>query len=283
MTAEAPALVVHYAEIGLKGRNRPDFEAALRRGLERTLRARAAKVRVLRGRLIVFLADGTDARAAAKDASKVFGVSHVIPAHEAPREPEPLAAAIIERLRERPAAPSFAVRVKRADKKYPITSANLNAELGRRIIEAIPMPVCLDDPSLAIDVEILEREAWFGFERVPGVGGLPVGASGRVACLISGGIDSPVSSWLMMKRGCQAVFVHFHSAPYTDAASQHKVRDVVRILAALQGKSRLWLVPFLPVQEAIVKGAPPALRVVLYRRSMVRIAAAVAAKEGALA
>jgi thiamine biosynthesis protein ThiI len=126
---------------------------------------------------------------------------------------------------------------------------------------------------------MLTREAYYSVQREPGPGGLPTGSSGKVACLISGGIDSPVAAYRMMKRGCRAVFVHFHGRPYVSRASEEKVREIVEALTQYQLYSRLYLVPFGDIQRKIVLGAPAPFRIVLYRRMMVRIAEELARRE----
>src|SRR6185503_5919846 len=131
--------------------------------------------------------------------------------------------------------------------------------------------------------EVLPDEAFIALDRRPGPGGLPVGGSGTVAALLSGGIDSPVAAWRMMKRGCRVLFVHFHSVPYLPATSQAKARALVERLTEWQYASRLHLVPFGEIQREVVLGVPPPLRVVVYRRLMLRIAEALARRTGALA
>jgi thiamine biosynthesis protein ThiI len=143
--------------------------------------------------------------------------------------------------------------------------------------------VSLEHPEVTIHVEVLPRDIYFAFGRETGPGGLPVGVSGNVVALLSGGIDSPVAAHRLMKRGCRAVFVHFHSHPFQDATSRTKAADLVRCLTRFQFHSRLYLAPFGEVQRQIVAAAPAPLRVVLYRRFMARIAAEIARREGAKA
>ena len=128
-------------------------------------------------------------------------------------------------------------------------------------------------------VEILPRDAFFGFNKIAGAGGLPVGSSGRVAVLISGGFDSPVAAYRMMQRGCRIIFVHFHSVPYQDKTSQEKVRQLIQLLTRHQFTSRLYMVPFGEIQRQIVATVARPLRVILYRRMMLRIAEAIAGKK----
>jgi thiamine biosynthesis protein ThiI len=143
--------------------------------------------------------------------------------------------------------------------------------------------VDLEDAELTISIEILPRSAFFGFDKIAGAGGLPVGVSGRAVSLISGGFDSPVAAYRMMQRGCRLTFVHFHSAPYLDKTSQEKVRELVKLLTRHQFSSRLYLIPFGEIQRQIVAGVLRPLRVILYRRMMLRIAEAIAGKERARA
>jgi thiamine biosynthesis protein ThiI len=171
---------------------------------------------------------------------------------------------------------SFRVSARRADKRFPLTSPQIEREVGGRIKEARGWHVDLDDPELTITVEVLTNEAFYSFGKEPGAGGLPVGTSGRVACLLSGGIDSPVAAWRLIRRGCRVIFVHFHSYPILSRASQEKARELVQLLTRFQLRSKLLLVPFGEIQRQVVLSVAPPLRVVIYRRLMMRIAEAIA-------
>jgi thiamine biosynthesis protein ThiI len=141
--------------------------------------------------------------------------------------------------------------------------------------------VDLHTPELEIHVEVLPAETFVYADRTPGPGGLPVGVSGTVVALLSGGIDSPVAAWRMMKRGCHVVFVHFHSVPYLPATSQDKARNLVARLTEWQYRSQLFLAPLGEIQREVVLSVPPAARVVVYRRMMIRIAERLARSCGA--
>ena len=141
-------------------------------------------------------------------------------------------------------------------------------------------PVDLSKPAMKIHVEILTDEAFVYVGKEAGTGGLPIGTSGRVLCLLSGGIDSPVAAWRMIRRGCRAHFVHFHSYPILSRTSQEKARALVEILTRHQLKSRLFLVPFGGIQQRVVVSVPPPLRIVVYRRLMLRIAERLARQAG---
>ena len=160
-----------------------------------------------------------------------------------------------------------------------MNSPEINRQLGAAVKEQSGARVDLTDAELTVTVEILPRDAFFGFNKIAGAGGLPVGASGRVVALISGGIDSPVGAYRMMQRGCRLIFVHFHSAPYLDQTSQEKVRQLVRELTRRQFQSRLYMIPFGEIQRQIVAAVARPLRVILYRRMMLRIAEQVARRE----
>jgi thiamine biosynthesis protein ThiI len=143
--------------------------------------------------------------------------------------------------------------------------------------------VNLSSPDLTIHVEVMRDYAFYAFDKVPGPGGLPAGVSGRVACLLSGGIDSPVAAWRMIRRGCRAQLIHFHGYPFQSTASQEKARELAQVLTRYQLRSRLYLVPFGEVQRRATLEVPAPLRVVVYRRLMLRIAERLAGWEGASA
>jgi thiamine biosynthesis protein ThiI len=178
-------------------------------------------------------------------------------------------------------AESFRVRARRADKRFATPSPEIERVIGRRVQEVTGWPVRLSRPALEIRVEVLTNDAFFFVSREPGMGGLPTGTSGKVLALLSGGIDSPVAAWRLIKRGCRVSFVHFHSYPILSRTSQDKARELVRRLTRQQLRSRLSLVPFGPLQQQVVVSVPPPLRVVIYRRLMVRIAERLAGKIGA--
>jgi thiamine biosynthesis protein ThiI len=169
-------------------------------------------------------------------------------------------------------AESFAIRCARSDKRFPMKSPEIERELGNFVQARTGWPVNLSSPDLTLHVLVDENGLFTWDRRIRGPGGLPVGVGGRATCMISGGIDSPVAAWLMMKRGMHLDFIHFHSVPRTDPASLEKVVDLVRILVRYQGPARLAMVPLLPIQEQIAARCPADLRVLLYRRFMLRLA-----------
>jgi thiamine biosynthesis protein ThiI len=266
------SVIVHYQEIALKGKNRPWFVARLVRNLrEMTADLGVREIRVLMGRIEIVLGPGAEWARVKDRLGRVFGVGNFARAGRAPLDVEAIAAEILKDL-DATNPSSFRVSARRADKRFPLTSPQIEREVGGRIKEARGWHVNLSDPDLTIHVETLTQEAFYFFGKEHGAGGLPVGVSGRVACLLSGGIDSPVAAWRMMRRGCRVLFVHFHSYPILSRASQEKARELVRLLTEFQLHSRLFLVPFGEIQQRVVLAVAPPLRVVVYRRLMMRIA-----------
>lgn len=278
-----PSILVHYQEIALKGKNRPWFLGRLVRNLRGALSDLDVQaVRVLMGRIEVVLGPGTQPEQAGERIRRVFGVANFSYAGRGPLDLDELAAAILRDLGDRAYA-SFRVSARRADKRYPLTSPQIERELGGRIKSARRWRVDLDNPDLVVYVEVLTDEAFYYFGKERGPGGLPTSTAGRVACLLSGGIDSPVAAFRMMKRGCAVTFVHFHSYPILSRASQEKARELVRLLTAWQQRSRLYLVAFGDIQQQVVLAVPGPMRVVVYRRLMLRIAERIARDRGAQA
>jgi tRNA sulfurtransferase ThiI len=171
---------------------------------------------------------------------------------------------------------SFRVLATRSDKRLPFTSPQVEREIGGMIWRRGGKSTCRT--ALTIHIEMLPTEAFYFFGKEPGAGGMPSGTGGRVACLLSGGIDSPVAAYRMMRRGCKVLLIHFHSYPILSRASQEKVREIAALLTRHQLRSRLMLVPFGELQQQVVLGVPPELRVVIYRRLMLRIAERLARK-----
>ncbi len=271
--------ILHYHELALKGRNRPFFEQRLVQHLRHLLRDLGVRqVEALTGRVRVTLPESLPWEPVKERLALVFGVSHFALAQSVPLDVEAMKAAIGQAVQPL-SFNTFRVSTKRADKRFPLTSVELDRELGASLCRLTGKKVSLGRPDLTVAVEVLSKDAYFSLQKEAGPGGLPVGISGKVACLISGGIDSPVAAYRMMKRGCKALFVHFHGRPYVTRASEEKVREIVQLLTEYQLYSRLYLVPFGEIQRQIVLGAPAAFRIVLYRRMMVRIAEELARRE----
>jgi thiamine biosynthesis protein ThiI len=278
-----PVLLVHYHELGLKRGNRPLFLRHLARNLRRaTSDLGPPSLRQVSGRILLELDEHPQPGAVRDRVRRVCGVASAALAYRVASTVEAMKAAVAELAEGRRFA-SFRISARRAFKTYPLTSVELNRQLGAFVLERVATRVDLRQPELEIHVEVMPAETFVYVDPEPGPGGLPVGASGTVAALLSGGIDSPVAAWRMMKRGCKVVFVHFHSVPYLPPASQEKARALVERLTEWQYESTLLLVPFGEIQREVVLTVPPPARVVIYRRLMVRIAEALARKHGAVA
>jgi thiamine biosynthesis protein ThiI len=310
------SVLIRYHEIALKKGNRAYFTELLKRNVISAVKDLGVKdIRSLPARLLLTLKSDIDQATATERIGAVFGVANFSLVERTPRDMDALRARILDSLDPSTRAPalaagscsgfrptgvletatglpvglhgapfeSFRIETQRGDKTFPLTSPEINRVLGAAVKERSGARVDLENPEFTVFVEILPRDAFFGFDKLPGPGGLPVGASGRVVSLISGGIDSPVASYRMMQRGCRLIFVHFHSAPYQDKTSQEKVRELLKRLTRHQFNSRLFLVPFGEIQRQIVAAVSRPLRVVLYRRMMLRIAEAIARREKAKA
>ncbi len=277
------SIVVHYQEIALKGKNRPWFIGRLVRNIREAVSdLEVAHVRPLNGRIEVVLGAGARYDDVRGRLEHVFGIANFSRAGRTAPDIEKIASALIAELADRE-TPSFRVSAKRSDKRFPLTSPQIEREVGGRIKSARGWHVDLSNPALTVHVEILSGEAFYFFGKDRGPGGLPSGISGRVACLLSGGIDSPVAAYRLMKRGCSTLLVHFHSYPFLSRASQEKVRELAELLTTYQLHTKLRLVPFGEIQRQIVLSVPQPLRVVMYRRMMVRIAERLARQWGAKA
>lgn len=277
------SVIVHYGELALKGQNRPWFVSMLVRSIRASLQGLGVRdVRPMVGRIIVRLEDVDEARweEVRSRLSRLPGIGNFSRATHVAPDLAAIADAVVTAVHGKTAA-SFRISARRADKRFPVPSPEIERVVGRRVQEATGWPVNLSTPELQIRIEVLSSDAYFHFAREAGTGGLPIGTSGKVMCLVSGGIDSPVAAWRLIRRGCHAYFVHFHSYPILSITSQTKVRELVRILTRSQLRSRLYLVPFGGIQQQVVVSVPPALRVVVYRRLMMRIAERLALSAGA--
>jgi tRNA uracil 4-sulfurtransferase len=278
-----PSVIAHYQEIALKGRNRNWFLRRLVRNLREALSGLSVReIRTPMGRIDIVFDRDEDWPELQQRLTRVFGLANFSLARRAPLDLEAIGDAILRDLPDQ-AVPSFRIAVRRADKRFPVPSPEIERLIGRRVQEARGWKVDLTRPALIIWVELVPGEAFYHFGKLPGPGGLPVGSSGRVVVLLSGGIDSPVAAWRMIRRGCRASFVHFHSYPFLSRTSQEKARELTALLTRYQLRSRLYLVPFGELQRQVTLSVPGPLRVVVYRRMMLRIAEQIASRLAAQA
>jgi thiamine biosynthesis protein ThiI len=283
-----PYALVHYHELALKGRNRGFFEQRLVHHLRSSLKDLGhIQVDALPGRIRVTFSEEHSVETIRGKLSRTIGIVNISFARSVPIDHfSPDLTRLKDAIGQEISAYSFhtfRVTTKRAEKRFPKTSVDINREIGASLCEQTGKPVNLSHPDLVIFIEVLKKEFYYSFKREPGPGGLPTGTGGKVICLLSGGIDSPIAAYRMMKRGCKVVFVHFHGRPYLSRASEEKVRDVAALLTSYQLYSRLYLVPFGDIQRQIVLKTPAPIRVVLYRRMMMRISETLAEREKAWA
>ena len=264
------------SEISLKGGNRKWFERTLTENIRKALSDLPVdRIERPAWRVLISFTKPVPFAEAARRLATVFGLGAMMAVEYAGATVDDLEALLGPRLNELE-ADSFAVRCLRSDKRFPMTSPEVERRVGTFVQERTEWPVDLRNPDLTIHVLIDEKGIFTWTRRIPGPGGLPVGVGGRASCLISGGIDSPVAAYLMMKRGMRLDFVHFHSVPRTDPASLEKVEDLLRILVRYQGPARLAMTPLLPIQEEIAARCPAEVRVLLYRRFMIRLSEVIA-------
>ncbi|MFO7265405.1 MAG: tRNA uracil 4-sulfurtransferase ThiI [Limnochordales bacterium] len=279
-------LLIRYGEIGLKGRNRHLFEDILVGNMRAALAPDVpAKVYREYGRMFVDV-DPERTAEALRRLQRVFGIVAVNPALRTPLALEAIQEAAAQLVR-RPGDPArtFRVSARRANKRFPYTSQELNHLVGAYVLRHVPnLSVRMTDPDVTVTVEIRDRAAYVYAEEVAGPGGLPVGASSRALLLLSGGIDSPVAGWMAMKRGIKVHALHFHSPPFTSERAKEKVVDLCRVLAAWSPEPLpLHVVHFTEVQKEIYRKVPEELTMTVMRRFMVRVAARHAAAVGAVA
>jgi thiamine biosynthesis protein ThiI len=276
-------LVAHYHEIGLKGRNRDFFEDALTRNLKRALRGTGYKrVRHAFGRVIVDFFPDARTSDAVERAAQVFGVAYVGLGHKVGSDAGEIGDIAVELMTQEP-FDTFRVRARRSHSSSALSSNELSVQVGQRVKDATGGAVDLKHADATAWIEMFGQEGIVYRKRLEGPGGLPVGVSGRMLALLSGGIDSPVAAWRIAKRGAEVEMVHFHGQPFTDPSSVRQVMDLARALTNYQLHTTVHLVPLADAQQEIATHAPSSLRVVLYRRMMMRIAAALAEERGAKA
>ena len=271
-------------EVVLKGLNRRSFEDKLLSNVRRRLRGCGSFQVYLRQSTIYVEPQGEcDMEAAWEACRQVFGVAAIARAVPCEKTVEAITDTAARYLApEFAKARSFKVESKRADKSYYLNSIQVSQEVGGELAERFPsVAVDVHDPDLTVYVEIREKAAYVHAPSIPGAGGLPVGMGGRAVSLLSGGIDSPVSSWMMARRGVELEMVHFVSPPYTSQQAQDKVLELARLLTGYCGRMIVHIIPFTKIQEEIRKQCPEEYFTLIMRRFMMRISEAVAKRAGA--
>ncbi|HVL51762.1 MAG TPA: tRNA uracil 4-sulfurtransferase ThiI [Actinomycetota bacterium] len=279
---DSPGLVIaHYQELGLKGRNRSFFERTLASNIAMQLSGvPGISAKPIPGRLIVRMQDRSCEPQVIASLSRTFGLSSFSPAFELVRpDMESITRTALE-MADSAEFESFKVRARRGNSSFETSSMEINVAVGQAIKDHTGARVDLGKPDWTCYIELTSNRAYFYNRKIPGPGGLPVGTSGRVLALLSGGIDSPVAAWRMARRGAEVDFVHFSGQPFADPSSARQATQLARHLAPWTLRSKLWIVQFGDIQSEIVTSAPQELRIVLYRRMMMRISEALARREG---
>ena len=283
---ETRHLLVNYDEIALKGGNRRYFENRLRKNIRAAIKdLGGSHIQPRFGRFLLRLAGETSLDKVCQRLSRVPGIAVYSPCLSTSADLDSVKTAmdsILEPLLEKGEEPEhFAIVSRRANKELPFTSTEANEIIGAHVQRKTGWKVRLKNPQLPLYLFFVNNDCFLALDRLPGPGGLPTGTTGRVVCLLSGGIDSPVSSARILKRGAEVIFIHFHSHPHTSLASQDKVRELAERILPPGCSARLYMVPFAATQNRIITECPSRLRVILYRRYMVRAAEAIARKEDA--
>ncbi len=284
-----PVIVVHYHELWLKGRNRKFFLGKLGIALRRALDGLGVE-RIDRpgDRLVIELGVAASPEETVRRIERVFGVAYFALARPVERDIDAICRTAWGEV-EPLSFSTFAVRAKRSDKSFPLRVVEIESIVGRYLLEKLraagrDVRVHLDDPELICRIEIPPGPALVYARKIPGAGGLPPNTGGRMMCLLSGGFDSSVAAYKMMKRGAHVTFIHFWGGgAKAGESSVHVARELVRKLVPYQFTAKLYLVPFEPIQREIVRAAPESYRVLLYRRLMLRVAEQFAHKDHAQA
>ncbi|MBX3329204.1 MAG: tRNA 4-thiouridine(8) synthase ThiI [Nitrospira sp.] len=277
-------VIAHYHELALKGNNRDYFEQRLIKNIRTALKDLGVRqVENLHSRIRIWLPPEASREMVRDRLKRICGIANfllgrVVPLQLTHPDLDAITTAVLEEI-ESQSFTTFRVTARRADKRLTLTSMDIEKALGAAVCARTGKKVSLKNPDLTIYAELLSKEAFCSAEKTEGPGGMPVGVSGKIACLISGGIDSPVAAYRMIKRGCLASFIHFSGRPLVSRASEEKVHELVRHLTTFQYESRLYVIPFGEIQREIILSAPAQFRIVLYRRMMIRIAQELARKE----
>jgi tRNA uracil 4-sulfurtransferase len=273
--------VVHYNEIAIKGKNRPLFERTLIDNIIKSIKGlKANGVKRRYGRIIVNLKEDSQIEKIQEKLGKIPGISSYSPALKSTHETKDMAEKALKLL-DKPK--SFYIKVKRSFKKHPLKSMDIAREVGTEIFNQTKLPADFVDPDITVFLEVVENGTYIYTEKFKGIGGLPVSVSGKVMVLLSGGIDSPVASFLTLKRGCKNMYIHFHSEPYTKESSRKKVEKLASLIAEYQGQTKIFMVPLIDIQKEIMLKTDKKYRIILYRRFMFRLAEKLARRNKAKA
>lgn len=279
--------IVRCGEVALKGMNKPYFERMLLDRIKKLLK-RFDGVNAYRHEGLIYVrADKSlndDPQAIIRQIGKVFGVASISPAMECESNMESIGRTAVEymmqQINER-GVKTFKVEAKRADKNFPVKSPDISRQIGAAVLKGCKvLRVDVHDPEVRLFVDVRHDLSYIYQDKIPGYGGLPLGTNGKGMTLLSGGIDSPVATWMMAKRGMLIEAVHFHSYPYTSQRAQEKVEELASLVATYCGRFKMHVINLLPIQEQIVQNCPEEETTILVRRFMMRIAEKLAKETG---
>ncbi|TKJ17550.1 tRNA 4-thiouridine(8) synthase ThiI [Candidatus Woesearchaeota archaeon B3_Woes] len=268
------SIVIHYDEIGLKGKNRGHFERLLINNIKKKTGKLVKSIKREVGQITLTI-DGENYSKLKDILSKIPGIAYFSFAKKASLDFKKLKKEVIDFLKETTFS-TFKVDTHRHDKQYKLNSMKINELLGEAIINAYNKKVKLTNPDLILKIEISHKTTYISYESIEGVGGLPTNPNQKVVALLSGGFDSPVASYLMMKRGCQVILVHFQNKNQATSAVENKIIELSKQLSKFQTKTLLYIIPFEKLQKEIIKKTKAETRMVIYRRFMLRIASKIA-------
>lgn len=272
-------IIVHYDEIGIKGKNRSRFENLLMDSIKRKLGPAIKSAQREQGQITLILSKKYSQELGAI-LSKIPGIAYFSPAKKCSLDFEKLKKETVKYASGLDFS-TFKIDTHRHNKNYPVKSMQVNALLGEAVINFRKKKVKMLNPDLALKVEISDKAAYLSHESVQGVGGLPTDPKQKVVALLSGGFDSPVAAYMMMKRGCQVIFVHFQNKNQETSAVRSKIVDIAKQLSKFQLKTKIYIVPFEGIQKQIIMKSRAETRMLVYRRFMLRIASKIAEFEKA--
>jgi thiamine biosynthesis protein ThiI len=274
--------IIHYAEIGLKGGNRAFFEGMLVGNIKRALaNQNYDSIKRAYGRFLIKLNKKSDTKKIEESLKQIPGISYFSFALHSKLDITSMKKKLLELAKDLKKTTTFRITARKSTTKTKLGSMDINKELGQLIVDKFKAKVNLDNPKVNFIIEVTDDGAFFYNEKTQGLGGLPVGVTGKLVCLLSGGIDSPVAAFKMFKRGCNVIFVHFQNHTANKKVVKDKVSKLVETLSKYQEVSKLYIVPFDKLQNEIIAAIPSKYRMIIYRRFMFRIAEQILQKERA--
>ena len=277
-------IIVHYDEITLKGGNRPFFERALVSNIREFIKEiKCDNTYKEGGKIIIGINKDTDLEKIKETLKNIPGISNFYFAVSEKKDLERINKKTVKLLQDylkTEDKKTFKIEARRSDKKFELKSPQINARVGEYVLENTKLTVDVHHPDIEVVVEIGQKNCYIYFEKTSGIGGLPIGTTGKLISLISGGIDSPVASYMMMKRGAKIIFVHFKNKTINNTGDD-KIKSLIKKLSYFQGRSKLYIVPFEKFQKEIIANIPSKNRMIIYRRIMFKLAGEIAKKEKA--